>query len=108
MVMIDGVDFKIPEPTPFSSAWWSHKFNGPGLHYEIAVCIKTGWIVSFNGPFECGSWPDLKIFKSGLKRFLLVTERVVADRGYHGDMDVCHPDSAKDQQHKDAMNKARA
>ena len=108
LVSIDGVDFRIPEPTPWSSIWWSHKFNGPGLRYEIGICIATGWIVAYNGPFECGSWSDLKIFRSRLKSLLGFGERVVADRGYRGDSRVCHPDSAKSDEHADQMNTARA
>jgi hypothetical protein len=49
------------------------------------MCIKTGKIVSFNGPFECGSWPDLKIFRSRLKGMLSVGEKMIADCGYRGD-----------------------
>ena len=82
LVTVNGIDFMIPEPMPFSKAWWSHKFNGPGLRCEIAICIKTGWIVAYNGPFACGVWPDLKIFRFRLKQWLLRGEKVLADRGY--------------------------
>lgn len=105
---VDGVDFAIPEPTQFSPRWYSHKFKGPGLRYEIAVCIKTGKIVSFNGPFECGTWPDLKIFRSRLKYNLSAGEKVVADRGYRGEDRICTPDSFRTIEHKNAMNTARA
>lgn len=33
-VSIDGTDFRIYEPTPFSPRWFSHKFKGPGLQYH--------------------------------------------------------------------------
>lgn len=108
LTTVDGVDFEIPEPTPWSSIWFSHKHNGPGLRYEVSICINTGWIVAFNGPFECGSWADLKIFRSRLKQNLGRGEKVVADRGYRGDVRVCHPDSATDPAHCEAMNAARA
>jgi hypothetical protein len=81
-ISVDGTDFKIYEPTPFSSKWWSHKFNGPGLRYEIGVCIQTGWIVWVNGPFPCGSFPDLKIAKQNLFHELDRGEKVICDRGY--------------------------
>ena len=81
LVTVDGTDFRIPEPSPLDTQWYSHKFKGPGLQYEIAVCIRTGKIVSYNGPFECGRWPDLNIFRNKVKRMLPVGERVVADRG---------------------------
>eukprot|EP00957_Ditylum_brightwellii_P173127 13180079-Ditylum_brightwellii.AAC.1 len=34
---VDGIGFMICEPTPFSPRWYSHKFNGPGLCYELAI-----------------------------------------------------------------------
>ena len=61
LVSVDGTDFCIMEPWPFSTKWWSHKFNGPGLRYEIVVCMQTGWIVMVNGPHPCGDWSDLCI-----------------------------------------------
>ena len=108
LVTIDGVDFMIPEPTPWSSHWYSHKFNWPGLRYELAVAIKMVDIVAYNGPFECGRWPDIKIFRSRLKGMLRMSEKVVADRGYKGDRKVCLPDKYNNEEHKKAMNKARA
>jgi hypothetical protein len=83
-VTVDGTDFRIYEPTPWSSKWWSHKFGCAGLRYEIAVCIQTGWIVFTNGPFQCGPCLDLKIFKSQLEGMLLDWEMVEADEGYRG------------------------
>ena len=84
---MDGVDFEIQEPFPFkkdySEKWFSHKFKGPGLRYEILLCIQTGDIVSVSGPFPCGSWPDLEIFKLKTPE-LDAGERVEADRGYSG------------------------
>jgi len=108
LVTIDGVDFEIFEPTPFDSKWHSHKFGSAGLRCEIAVCIKTGKIVAFNGPFECGRWPDIKIFRSRLKRMLGIGEKVVADKGCRGDPLVVVPAKAKSVEHCLAMNKARA
>ena len=108
LVSVDGIDFSIPEPTPWSSCWWSHKFNGPGLRYEVVICIVTGWIVAFNGPFECGSWPDLKIFRSKLKRCLKAWERVIADRGYKGDPKIVTQNDARDEKHKKQMSDVRA
>ncbi len=44
---LDGTDFKCTEKEDFpeNRRWYSHKFNGPGLRYEIALSIKTGDIV---------------------------------------------------------------
>ena len=66
LMSVDGTDFWIPEPFPFSKAYFSHKFNHVGLRYEIAIYIQTGWIVWVNGSISCGSFPD-KIFFISLK-----------------------------------------
>ena len=60
-ITVDGTDFRIQEPIPFNPKWYSHKFKGPGLRYEVAICIKTGCIVWVIGPFPAGEWPDRKI-----------------------------------------------
>jgi hypothetical protein len=73
------------EPHPFKKGWFSHKFHHAGLRYEVATCIKTGDIVWLHGPFECGAWPDVKIFRDSLKSFLGPNERVEADNGYVGE-----------------------
>ena len=79
---MDGTDFQINEPTPFDRKWYSHKFNGPGVRYEIGISIATGHIVWVNGPFCCGRWPDIKIAKKHLVKRLDRHERVIADSGY--------------------------
>ena len=108
---IDGVDFEIREPHPYvkeiNKIWYSHKFKGPGLRYEIALCIKTGEIVWFNGPYPCGV-PDLKIFRLGLRKVLGTGEKVIADRGYRGDTRIISPDDAKDEAQKKIMSVLRA
>ena len=40
LMSIDGTDFRINEPQPFSTIWYSHNFKGPGLRYEIGFNIK--------------------------------------------------------------------
>ena len=82
---VDGTDFMILEPTPFSSRWYSHKSKGPGLRYEVAVSINGGDIVHTNAPFPCGAWPDITIFRSELIHKLDEGEMVEADRGYSGE-----------------------
>ena len=87
LVSVDGVDFEVNEPYPYdrvwSKRWFSPKFKGPGVCYEICVCILTGDIVWVNGPFACGLWTDWKIFsEGGLKSCLEEGERVEADDGY--------------------------
>ena len=66
----------------WSKKWFSHKFKCPGLRYEIAVSIKKGDIVWIAGPYICGKWNDLEIFRDGLIYELEENERVEADNGY--------------------------
>jgi DDE superfamily endonuclease len=86
-ITVDGTDFRIMEPAPFDERWKSEKkFNGPGVKYEIAVCIQSGWIVHINGPYACGEWHDLTVahddlcFKLAESQF--PDEMAVADSGY--------------------------
>ena len=104
---VDGTHFRIQEPKPFDPKWFSHKFNGPGLSYEVGIAISTGDIVWFNGPFPA-SVNDRTIFRSKLKKHLSLGEKVVADRGYEGDSRTITPDDGKDYFHKRSMRKIRA
>ena len=85
---VDGIHCPIWEPRrPFWDGWWSHKFNGAGLAYEVATAVTTGLIVWISGPFPAGRWPDDVIFKHGLaKRVRTDIEKGVCDAGYKG----CH------------------
>lgn len=88
---MDGTDFRIPEPTPFWSGWFSHKFKGPGLRYEVGLNIQNGWICWIKGPFAPGPWSDIKIFRGWLKWKLADGEMIEADEGYRGDFRVAIP-----------------
>lgn len=79
---IDGTDFRIQEPQPFDAMWYSHKFHGAGLRYELAVCIRTGHIVWAYGGKPCGAWPDLRLARDSFVEFLDEGEKAVADKGY--------------------------
>jgi DDE superfamily endonuclease len=85
-ITVDGTDFRIMEPHPFDPKWLSEKFNGPGVKYEVGVCIQTGWIVHVNGPFPCGQWHDLTVARDSLCYKLAGSEfedeMAVADGGY--------------------------
>lgn len=85
LVSVDGTDFRIQQLMPFWKGWYSHKFKGPGLRYEVGVCIRSGNIVWLHGPFPCGEWPDIKIFRHALIDQLSEGERVEADDGYVGE-----------------------
>ena len=80
---MDGTDFAINEPQPFDRMWYSHKFKGAGVRYELAICLQTGDLVWCNGPYPCGSYPDRKIARDeGLDDSLDPGEMYVADGGY--------------------------
>lgn len=85
LVSVDGTDFRILNWKPFWTGWYSHKFHGPGVRYEVAVCILTGHIVWINGPFPCGRYADITIFRRDLIHELEDNEKVEADKGYRGE-----------------------
>lgn len=106
---VDGTDCPIYEPIPFNKKWYSHKFKGAGLRYEVAVCMQTGDIVWVHGPFPCGSWPDLKIFRSKLKGKLGPGEMAEADNGYPGEPDkIRKPNDYVSLFDRNAKRRARA
>jgi hypothetical protein len=82
LVTVDGTDFAIFEPVPFSSKWYSHKLKRAGLRYEIAICIQMGESVWINGPFPSGSWSDLMIARYALVDALDDGECYLADSRY--------------------------
>ena len=88
-VTVDGTDFRINLPGGGGGnfkKYFSHKFKGPALRYEVAISIATGEIVHIKGPFRPGVMNDLKIFRVGLKKKLkFLKERAEADDGYRGE-----------------------
>lgn len=80
-VTLDGTDFRIREPTRFSPKWFSHKFNAPGVRYEIGISIGAGDIVWASGGMPCGEWPDLQLAKD-LYLHYAKNEVTLADKGY--------------------------
>jgi DDE superfamily endonuclease len=85
--MVDGTHCRISEPsTDPSTKWFSHKSNGPGLAYELALSIYSNQVVWFSGPFTPNQH-DLTIFRkpNGLKERMPVGKRGIADNGYVGE-----------------------
>jgi hypothetical protein len=93
---VDGVDCAIQEPWPYERRkkkdYYSKKENGAGVRYDIGIYIQTGDIVWVNGPFKCGSWPDLLIYRRDLKQKLRAGEMAEADSGYRGDTMIRNAD----------------
>ena len=85
-ITIDGTDCPINEPGSsiggFSPRWYCHKTKGPGIRYEIGISLQRGDIVWVNGPYPCGTYPDLKIARGVIIHQLLPGEKIVADSGY--------------------------
>ena len=92
---IDGTDCRIEEQYPFDKKWFSHKFKGPGIRYEVGVSIN-GNIVWVYGGFPCGEWSDLKIAQDAVLELLDDGEKVIADSGYRGDHRIVTPNGIND------------
>ena len=91
------------EPTVFNPMWYSHKFHGPGLRYEIGLCIFTGHIVWAHGGVPCGHWPDLKLARDAFIFNLQEGEKALADRGYQDQNFFEHPNG--DQRKKKILSR---
>ena len=89
---VDGAHFRTREQRKNPSAKvYSHKFNGPGVGYEIAVAIYEDR-VEINGPFD-PSTHDLTIFRSedGLEANMPDRMRGIGDSAYKvGDAMTVH------------------
>jgi hypothetical protein len=89
-ISTDATDCPINEPTPFDRRWWTKKFNGAGVRYEVGVALQKSAIVHINGPFACGANPDKNIFAGKLKYKLdIAHEKTFTDKGYWGYGDTC-------------------
>ena len=81
------------------SKWWSHKFNGPGVGYEVVTNpTDKGLMMWASGPYPAGTH-DLTCFRGGKKgkkkewkesslyNSLPTGLRLVGDSGYAGQFD---------------------
>ena len=106
LISIDGTDVQINEPGDRSSLWWSHKYNGPGVRYEVGVCIRTAHIVWFRGPFPCNV-SDKEIFDTFLAHKLIPGEAVEADSGYRGRSQIFLPGEAQTRKARKQKSQVR-
>lgn len=88
------------EPSPFSPKWYSHKFHGPGVRYELAICIRTGEIVWAYGGVPCGEWSDLRLVRDAFIFNLKKEEKAIADRGYNDPIFFEFPNGNNDDNKK--------
>jgi len=84
LTSVDGTDLQIPKYNPFWKGWFSHKVN-QGVRWEVALCLRTGEIVWIHGPFPCGRWPDIEIFRHSMMFHMDEDEKAEADDGYIGE-----------------------
>ena len=84
MLSVDGTDFSIYRQKG-GKKFYCHKTKGSGLRYEVGISLRSGDICWIHGPFPCGDFPDVKIFRSSLLSKLEIGERVEADDGYLGE-----------------------
>ena len=68
----------------YSKPFWSCKFKKSGLWYEVVMCILTGDICWWSGPYVPSKWNDLSIFWDCLQLMLEPGEQCKTDRGYQG------------------------
>jgi hypothetical protein len=91
LVSVDGVHCRIQEIRKDPGAkWYSHKFNGPALSYELGIAIRSNRLVWINGPFPA-SRHDITTFRSehnpgdGLMNRIPDGKRAIGDSGYKGE-----------------------
>ena len=76
LLSVDGTvdpykEEKININTNLDPKLFCHKFNGPGLNYEVIIGLYSGYVCSVKGPYKAGEMPDLKIaLEEGLVDFL--------------------------------------
>jgi hypothetical protein len=82
LLSVDGTNFRIA--MGYSKPFWSYKFKKSGLCYEVGLCMKTGGICWWSGPYTPGVWNDLSIFRDLLALMLEPGKWCEMDRGYQG------------------------
>jgi hypothetical protein len=108
---VDGVHCQISEiRTKPDKNLCSYKNKKPGVVYELAIAVYDSRLVRINGPFLAGT-SDIDVFRkpNGLLSKIPKGKRVIADRGYSGEANICsirNPMDSKDL--KEMKNRALA
>jgi len=101
IISVDGVHCRFHEvkhPTLSKDpAMFSHKYNGPGLAYELALHVYENRLVWMNGPKKPKN-DDYGIYKSALRKKIPPGKKAITDRGYKSNTD---PTLAKPNSHDD-------
>ena len=77
----------IEEPRKFPDRkWYSHKFHGPALTYQIVLSVHESKVLSIIGPYPAGN-TDIIVFRKGggIKELIPHGTRLIGDRGYAGE-----------------------
>ena len=82
LLSVDGTDYRLA--MNYRREYYSYKFKACGYRYEVGLNIITRDICWWHGPFACGTYNDITIFRSALQHHLEHGERVEADKGYSG------------------------
>ncbi len=82
LLSVDGTDFRLA--MKYLKRYYSYKFKKSGYRYEVGLCIKTGDICWWSGPYPPGDWNDNMIFNDALAKNLEEGERCETDKGYLG------------------------
>lgn len=101
---IDGTHCRIQEQRKEPSAkWYSHKFHGPGLTYELVIDLHHQQLLYINGPYEAGQ-NDIGAFRKpgGIMDRIPAGKKLIGDKGYRGE-----PDKISTPSEHDALNAAR-
>jgi hypothetical protein len=76
--------------------------------YEIACDLYKSQIVWINGPFQAGI-NDVKVFRTDFKSMIPEGKKVIADRGYNGELPILSvPNDYDSDEVKDFKSRARA
>jgi len=90
IISVDGVHCRYHEekhPTLSKNPkLWSHKSNGPGLSYELALDLFESKLVWLKGPVPAGE-SDRRIYNSELRQKIPVDKKAVTDGGYRNRSD---------------------
>jgi len=87
---------------------YSHKRNGPGLMYELALSLFESKLVWVKGPIGAGK-SDLAVYQSDLKQRIPAGKKAVTDRGYNDSKDpkLSQPNSMDSKQLQTFKARAR-
>lgn len=100
--------FRIQEPRRNPSAcWYSHKFNGPGLGWEIALSIHEQQLAWLSGP-HMASKHDITIFREELEGEIPDGKLAIGDSGYRGSDKVAVSQEGDSDELRTVKNRARA